>query len=260
MRLVVTPVAAAVEALLPTSQVLVFTGAGISTESGIPDFRGPDGLWTKVDPDDFTIERYLVNRDVRVRTWQMHAAGELWGARSGVRPNPAHLAIVDLEQAGRMAGCVTQNIDGLHQTAGLRDERVAELHGNVRKAVCLGCEAIGAVETVLTRVDQGDLDPLCLDCGRLLKTSTVMFGEMLPESELAKAWSFAARADAVLVVGSTVAVFPAAEIPLNLAREGKPMVIVNRGPTEADRLATVRIEAAAGDVLPEIVTGLTTPR
>lgn len=246
------------DALTSATRILVFTGAGISTESGIPDFRGPDGLWSKMDPDDFTIQRYLRNRDVRVAKWKMHAGGELWGARSTIRPNRAHEAIVALEESGRMAGCVTQNIDGLHQVAGLGEGRVAELHGNTRRVMCLGCERSWPIEEILERVDEGDEDPHCVRCGGLLKTTTVMFGELLPEEELRKAWSFAGLADGVLVVGSTMAVYPACDIPLSLAREGRSMVIVNRGPTEADRLATVRIEGAAGEVLPDLVSSLTT--
>lgn len=246
----------ATEVLGTARQILVFTGAGISTESGIPDFRGPDGLWTKVDPDDFTIQRYVGNAEIRERGWKMHAGGELWGARSTVAPNPGHMAIVDLHEAGRLAGCVTQNVDGLHLVSGLPESRVAELHGNVRRVVCLGCEATWETEEVLERVDAGEQDPPCSHCGGILKTSTVMFGELLPEDEMAKAWAFAGLADAVLVVGSTVGVWPAADIPISMRREGKPMVIVNRGPTDADHLATVRLEGAAGEVLPPLVASL----
>lgn len=246
----------AAEVLAPAKWILVYTGAGISTESGIPDFRGPDGLWTKVDPDDFTIDRYVRSSEVRVRGWRMHAAGELWGARSTVRPNRAHDAIVQLHRAGRLAGCVTQNVDGLHLVSGLPDEQVAELHGNVRKVSCISCGAMWPTEDVLTRVDRGEDDPACSVCGGILKTSTVMFGEVLPGEETQKAWLFAAVADAVLVVGSTIGVWPAAEIPMSLAREGKPLVIVNRGATEADHLASVRIDALAGEVVPALVERL----
>lgn len=254
-----TDVKAAIEVLQETDQILVYTGAGISTESGIPDFRGPNGLWTKVDPDDFTIERYVRNPEVRINSWRMHAAGELWGARSTVTPNRGHEAIVDLDRAGRLAGCVTQNVDGLHLVSGLDESKVAELHGNVRKVVCLGCDVTWPTDEVLLWVDAGDEDPVCPHCGGILKTSTVMFGELLPEAEMSKAWMFASQADSVLVVGSTVGVWPAADIPISMAREGKPMVIVNLGPTEADHLATVRIEAAAGEALPRIVSGVLGP-
>lgn len=246
----------AVAALTEVDRFLVFTGAGISTESGIPDFRGPDGLWTKVDPDDFTISRYVSQPEIRSRAWRMHADGELWGARSPVEPNPGHHAIVDLDEAGRLAGCVTQNVDGLHSAAGLPESRLAELHGNVREVVCLGCGASWPTETVLVRVDAGETDPSCGDCGGVLKTSTVLFGELLPEEEMRKAWAFAGLAGAVIVVGSTVGVWPAADIPMSMAREGKPLVIVNQGSTEADFLATVRLEASAGEALPALVTAL----
>lgn len=243
----------AAEILSGAERLLVFTGAGISTESGIPDFRGPDGLWTKVDPDDFNITRYVSNRDLRVRGWQMHCRGELWGARSDVKPNAAHRAIVDLHSMGRMTGCVTQNIDGLHQAAGLPDETVAEVHGNIRKAHCLSCEQTWPTEAILDRVDAGEEDPRCLHCGGIIKTTTVMFGEYLPDDQMTRALGFAAEADAVLAVGSTLSVYPAADIPLSAARRGAPMVIVNLGPTDHDRSAAAKVEGKAGEVLPALV-------
>lgn len=232
--------------------ILVFTGAGISTESGIPDFRGPDGLWTKVDPEDFNITRYVSNRELRVRGWRMHCRGELWGARSQVRPNAAHLAIVDLHGRGRMSGCVTQNIDGLHQAAGLPDDAVAELHGNVRKAHCISCGLTWPTEVVLERVDAGEDDPHCHDCGGILKTTTVMFGEYLPDDQMSRALGFAAEADAVLAVGSTLSVYPAADIPLSAVRRGAPLVIINLGSTDHDRLAAAKVDGKAGEVLPAL--------
>ena len=247
----------AAKVLTQTRSILVFTGAGISTESGIPDFRGPGGLWTKVDPEDFNILRYVADRNLRIRKWRMHAEGELWGARSSVQPNRGHMAIVELHRAGRLAGCVTQNIDGLHLVSGLPEELVAEVHGDVRKVHCLGCGRQWPIDQILDRVDAGEEDPECAECGGMLKTSTVMFGEMLPESEMAKAALFADRAEAVLVVGSTLAVFPAADIPLGMVYDGKPMVIVNRGPTEADYLATVRLDGSAGELLSALVEGIT---
>jgi NAD-dependent deacetylase len=247
----------AVDELTAVERILVFTGAGISTESGIPDFRGPKGLWTKVDPDDFTITRYLRRQEVRIRSWQMHSRGELWGARSRVRPNRAHDAIVRLDLADRLAGVITQNVDGLHLASGLPESRVAEVHGNVRKVHCVGCGREWPIGAVLARVDAGEEDPRCPDCGDILKTSTVMFGEVLPDVEMRKAWAFAGLAGAVVVVGSTVGVWPVAEIPMSMAREGKPLIIINQGDTEADHLARVRIEGPAGEVLPPLVDGLT---
>ena len=132
-----TPVERAAEILRPAERILVFSGAGLSTESGIPDFRGPDGLWTKLDPEDFNIDRYVESRELRVRGWRMHVEGQLWGARSRVEPNRGHMAIVRLHEAGRLAGVVTQNVDGLHYKSGLADDMVAELHGNVRHSRCI---------------------------------------------------------------------------------------------------------------------------
>lgn len=239
-------VAAAADVLRRAERILAYTGAGCSTESGIPDFRGPDGLWTKVDPDDFTIHRYRASRDLRVRSWRMHQEGALWGARSDIAPNQAHLALADLWRRGRLSGIVTQNVDGLHQVAGVPTHGVAELHGNVRQAHCLGCDSRRPTEEVLLRVDAGEDDPDCPHCGGMMKTTTVMFGELLPSEEFEKARLMAAGADAVLVVGSTMAVYPAVDIPLSAVAAGAPMVIVNLGPTDHDRLAVVKVEAPAG--------------
>lgn len=251
-----TSIDEAVAILRKAEQVLVFSGAGLSTESGIPDFRGPDGLWKKVDPDNFNISRYRTNRDLRVQGWQMHLNGELWGARSTVQPNTGHQAIARLRKAGRLAGVVTQNVDGLHHASGLEDDFVAEMHGNVRSAHCLSCETSWPTETVLGWVEAGDEDPHCPVCSGMVKTNTVMFGEMLPEGEVRKAGIFLAICDAVLVVGSTVSVWPAADIVLRAAHQAKPIIIVNQGETDADDIATVKIDAAIGDVLPVIVDGV----
>lgn len=248
-----TPLDRAAEVLGASEQVLVFSGAGLSTESGIPDFRGPDGLWTKVDPDDFNIDRYVVNRELRVRGWRMHADGELWGARSTVTPNPGHRAIVELFQAGRLAGVVTQNVDGLHHRSGLPDDVVAELHGNVRNSHCLSCKTGWPTETVLEWVDEGADDPACPACGGVVKTDTIMFGETLPEDEVRQASIFLAVSDAVLVVGSTVSVWPAADIVMRAVGQSKPLVVINKGSTEVDHLATVKLDAGIGEVLPGLV-------
>ena len=249
-------VASAIDVLRGAGLILVFTGAGISTESGIPDFRGPDGLWTKVDPEDFHIDRFLSNPELRMRGWKMHLDGELWGARSAVRPNAGHVAIKRLADEDRLAGVVTQNVDGLHHKSGLSDELVAELHGNVRQSHCLDCRSEWDTDEVLAWVEAGDLDPNCPECGGLVKTATVMFGELLPEAEMEKAMTFLSIADALLVVGSTVAVWPASDVVMRAAYRSLPIVIINRGATEADHMAAVKLDTAIGDVLPEIVDGV----
>jgi NAD-dependent deacetylase len=246
-------IGSAVRVLRPASRILVFTGAGISTESGIPDFRGPNGLWTRVDPDDFHIDRFRASAELRIRGWRMHLQGELWGARSTVRPNAGHLAIARLAKGGRLAGVVTQNVDGLHHESGLDDDFVAELHGNVRESHCVECGSTWATEEILARVEAGEPDPACPDCGGMVKTATVMFGELLPERELAKAMQFLAMSDALLVVGSTVSVWPASDVVMRGAMRSLPIVIVNQGATDADMLATVKLDAAIGEALPDIV-------
>lgn len=248
-----TPVERAAEILRPAERILVFSGAGLSTESGIPDFRGPDGLWTKLDPEDFNIDRYVESRELRVRGWRMHVEGQLWGARSRVEPNRGHMAIVRLHEAGRLAGVVTQNVDGLHYKSGLADDMVAELHGNVRHSRCISCQARWSTETVLLWVEGGEEDPICPHCGGIVKTETVMFGEMLPEVEVRQSSMFLAVSDAVLVVGSTVSVWPAAGVVMRAATQSKPIVVINKGETEADHIAAVKIEAGIGEVLPDLV-------
>lgn len=251
-----SPITRAVDALGGCQQIMVFTGAGVSTESGIPDFRGPDGLWTKLDPADFHIDRYMASQRVRAMRWRLHQQSGWLGVNSQVKPNPAHLAIVDLWKAGRLSGCVTQNIDGLHQAAGLPDGLLAELHGNVRKTRCMTCETQWPTSEVLAWVDAGQEDPRCPHCGGIVKTATVSFGQMLPTGEVQKARFFSAVSDGVLVIGSTLSVYPAADIPVAAARQGTPMVIVNLGPTDYDHLATVKISLPAGEAVPALVTAL----
>ncbi len=250
----------AVAALARKERILVYTGAGISTESGIPDFRGPNGLWTRVDPEDFTIDRYVGVQQRRIEGWRMHADGALWGARSDISPNPAHHAVARLWDAGLTSGVITQNVDGLHLVSGLPRHVVSEIHGDVRRVVCLGCAAEQPIEAVLERVDQGEVDPACVDCGGILKPSTVMFGELLPQQEITKAQRFSDEADAVLVIGSTLSVYPAADFPLSVRRRGEPMVIINKGPTEHDALAQVIVDGLAGEMVPELVAELVSNR
>ena len=185
----------------------------------------------------------------------MHLDGGLRDLRRS-QPNPAHRAVVDLYRSGRWAGCVTQNIDGLHQAAGLPDSEVAELHGHLREARCVDCRASWPIDDVLARVEAGEEDPLCPNCGGIVKTATVMFGELLPSDTMVRANAMATDADAVVAVGSTLSVFPAAAIPLDLAAAGYPLVVVNLGPTDNDSAATARLDGKAGEVLPDLVAAL----
>ncbi len=246
------PIADAARALAACTDILVFTGAGISTESGIPDFRGPQGLWTRMDPAEWTIDRYVESEDTRKASWRRRIDTR----RVEPEPNAGHRAVTALWRSGRSVGCITQNIDGLHRRAGLPPEALVEVHGNTDETVCLACGATFTTDDVAARVDGGEEDPSCEVCGGILKVSVVLFGEMLPVRELARAQDMADRADAVVVAGSTLSVYPAAQYPLDAAMRGVPFVIVNVGPTELDDLATVVVPAQTGTALPRLVAAM----
>lgn len=244
-------IADAVTALAGRSRILVFTGAGISTESGIPDFRGPNGVWKTVDPEKFTLRHYVSNPDFRRERWAARFGEE----RPNFEPNSAHHAIAELWTSGRMVGCITQNIDGLHVAGGLPESAIAEVHGNPRGIMCVERGHTVELDAVRQRWQAGELDPLC-ECGSILKSTVVMFGEQLPFAAVSRAERFSLEADAAIAVGSTISVFPASEYVLAVADRRRPFVILNMGPTEADALATVRLEGMAGDLLPELVAAL----
>lgn len=238
-------------------RIAVLTGAGISTDSGIPDFRGPDGVWTR-DPDAerySTIEHYLADPELRVRAWQWRMTNPAWTAV----PNAGHRALVDLERAGRLELLVTQNIDGLHLAAGSDADRVVEVHGTMRSARCVRGDWRGPTVEVLDRVRAGEPDPPCPVCGGILKTSTVFFGESLDEHDLQRAFDAAAGCDALWCIGTTLQVYPVAQmVPLAL-RNGAQVVIVNQGETPFDDAATV-LRGPISELLPVLVEAqLTVP-
>lgn len=240
--------AAAHDLLASARQIAVLTGAGISTDSGIPDFRGPKGLWTR-DPGAekrATIDHYLADAEVRASAWRHRADSEMWAAR----PNAGHLALVLLERQGRLHTLVTQNIDGLHAAAGTSPERLVEVHGTVRDAECLGCGARGPMGPVLERVRGGEADPPCETCGGILKSATIMFGQALVSSDLARAERAVVEADALVAVGTSLNVYPVAGmVPLAL-EVGRPVVIVNAEPTPFDGDATLVVRGSLSEVLP----------
>lgn len=247
------PVTDLAELLADSRRVTAFTGAGISTESGIPDFRSPGGVWTRYDPRDFTFDRYVSSAEVRAASWAMRR--ELFARQ--LEPNAAHRAIARLEQDGRGHGVVTQNVDGLHQLAGSTD--VVELHGTGREVTCIGpaprhgmpdgCGWSAPLAWALGRIDAGDPDPLCPECGGLVKSATVSFGQVLPEEALERAQELVTTADLLLTVGSSLQVWPAADLPVWAVRSGVRMAIVNDEPTPLDDLATVVVRGRAGEVL-----------
>jgi NAD-dependent deacetylase len=252
--------AADLAALLGRSErVVAFTGAGISTESGIPDFRSPGGIWTRYDPREFTFDRYVESPDVRASSWAMRR--EFF--HRSPDPNQAHRALVDLERVGRLRAVITQNIDGLHQLAGSAD--VVEIHGTARDVLCIGhmptggvpagCGFRAALDWALARVDEGDADPACPDCGGLVKSATVSFGQVLFPGVVDEAVALVRAADLVLTVGSSLQVYPAADLPLEGIRSGAAVAIVNNEETPLDRLAEVVVHGQAGEVLPAAIQG-----
>lgn len=243
----------AVEALAGRKRILVFTGAGISTESGIPDFRGPQGIWKQFDPSDYTYDRYVNDPEFRKQSWGKRFQSPYLSAS----PNDAHHAVTRLWKSGRLIGCVTQNIDGLHAAAGLGDEALVELHGTANQIHCISCGDQPEFDEIERRWESGEADPACFRCEGILKTTIVYFGEDLPLDAITRAWNMAEQADAVLVVGSSLCVYPAAFVPLDVVDRGNPMVIVNRGETDHDFRATALIDGTAGEVLPELVDRLT---
>lgn len=240
--------------LREAQRILVFTGAGISTESGIPDFRGTEGIWTKFSPEDFMIDRYLGERSVRVRAWATRFP-KMFG---NAEPNDAHLAVARLWESGRLIGCVTQNIDGLHQAGGLPQVAIAELHGNADGIACVQCGAPHRPAEIEQRWNSGDVDPRCDHCGGILKSTIVFFGEILPDHEVALANKWASDADAVIAVGSSLSVYPAAYVPLDVASRGAPFVIINNSPTELDSVASIRLDGMAGTLLSQLVDAIVT--
>ncbi|MDQ2677548.1 MAG: Sir2 family NAD-dependent protein deacetylase [Actinomycetota bacterium] len=240
----------AAAAVAAATNVVVLSGAGISTDSGIPDFRGPDGVWTR-DPEAerlSSIDHYLGDPALRVRAWQWRMKNPAWHAE----PNAGHLALVDLERSGRMDLLVTQNIDGLHRAAGTSADRLVEVHGTMRDAKCVQCSWRGSTTEVLDRVRAGEDDPPCERCGGILKTATVFFGEGLDPDDLRRAFDAASRCDLLLCVGTTLGVYPVAEMVPIALEAGADVVIVNQGDTPFDRYA-VTLDGSISEVLPRLV-------
>jgi len=231
--------------------VTVLTGAGISTESGIPDFRGPQGIWTKNPAAEktATLQYYMSDPVIRRQAWQNRVNSEMWTAE----PNAAHRALVDLEHKNRLQTLVTQNVDGLHQAAGQSADIVVEIHGNVREAKCMTCGWRGPMHETLERVRAGEDDPGCTRCGGILKSATISFGENLGVADLQRSQVAAGRADVFLAIGTSLAVFPAAGLPEIALRNGARLVILNAEETPFDPVADLVVRDTLGDVLPALV-------
>jgi NAD-dependent deacetylase len=234
-------------------RILVFTGAGISTASGIPDFRGPNGVWQRRRPVYF--DEFLASPDARIEYWDFKLEG--WDILSRARPNAVHDAVVSLERAGKIAAVVTQNVDGLHRLAGTSPDRLIELHGTDRSVACLRCAASSDPAPHFERFRATRVPPRC-ECGGLLKPATISFGQSLNHRDLERAAAAAAAADLVLALGSTLSVYPAASIPLAAAGRRIPYVIINEGETEHDDLpeVTLRLEGNVTTLLPPAVAAV----
>ena len=232
--------------------ICVLTGAGISTDSGIPDFRGPNGVWTKNPGAEkaATIQNYVSDPQARQRAWQRHVDTGVWTERE---PNDGHRALVRLEARGKLDTLITQNIDGLHARAGTSADKLVEIHGTVAKAICLSCGRRGPIGEVLERVRGGDTDPHCLVCGGILKTATISFGQTLVLEDLERCEQAATSCDLMLAVGTSLGVIPVAYVVPIAARHGAPVIILNAEPTQYDDIASVLVTEGISEALPRIV-------
>ena len=232
-------------------RIVVLTGAGISTDSGIPDFRGPQGVWTTnpAAEKQSTLQHYLADPLVRQAAWRARADHAAWSAQ----PNRGHRALMELERRGKLHALITQNIDELHQQAGHAPQRVIEVHGTMRRVMCWGCGQRTPMQAALDRVRSGEEDPACLACGGILKSDTISFGQALVPEVIDRAFAVAAQADLLLAVGSTLQVFPVAGVVPHAKQAGARIVIVNNQETAMDDLADALLRGAIGDVLPQLV-------
>jgi len=250
MRTFKDRISQAVALLKEAGNVTAFTGAGISTESGISDFRSKGGVWDRYRI--VTYQEFIESHDARVEYWKMKK--ELFHEIKAAGPNNAHYALAELERMGKLKCLVTQNIDGLHQDAG--SSSVIELHGTNRKAVCLSCGKLWPIEDIQVRLEAGEVAPECDECRGFIKPATISFGQSMPEQEMIKAYECAVRCDFLIMIGSSLQVEPAASIPREAHRTGARLIYINRTETPTDNLAEVLFRENAGEVMAELLRGL----
>jgi NAD-dependent deacetylase len=226
-------------------RAVVFTGAGISTESGIPDFRSPGGIWTKYKPIDF--EDFITSEEARREAWRRKFATD--GTIREAKPNRGHRAVAALVRRGKVASVITQNIDGLHQASGVPDGRVIELHGNTTYAHCLDCQQRYEIDALRLAFEQDEVPPRCERCNGLVKTATISFGQAMPEAAMQRAQIETLASDLFIVAGSSLVVYPAAGFPELAKRNGAVLVIVNRDPTGLDEFADLVLNRSIGETL-----------
>lgn len=238
--------------LRKADKILVFSGAGLSTESGIPDFRSPGGIWEKYDPSDFYFQKIITDASAREKYWEM--SSEFYETMKDAQPNTAHLALKALEDAGKLLSIVTQNIDHLHHKAGNDPNNIIELHGTAFSVSCLSCDRIYDRDEIEHRLRTGIKAPSCDVCGGILKPSTISFGQSMPEEKMERSMRLAEECDLCMVLGSSLVVQPAAFVPAHAARSGAPLMIINRDPTPLDGEADLVISMSVCRAL-ENMTG-----
>lgn len=231
------------------SNIVIFTGAGISTESGIPDFRGPNGVWKTMRPIDFS--DFVASEDVRRESWRRKFSGDVMGQAI---PNSGHRAVAKLVDLGKVSFVITQNVDGLHQKSGIADERVIELHGNANYASCLACNKRYELEDIRTifageAIGEAEIVPYCKECGGIIKTSTISFGQAMPEKQMNLAEQATLGADLFIAIGSSLTVYPAASFPKVAKQKGAGLVIVNNEPTDLDPICDLVLHYPIGETL-----------
>ncbi len=237
--------------IIASKSLVVFGGAGLSTESGIPDFRSPGGVWDRYDPEDFYFQKFISSEASREKYWQM--ATEMYEPMKKAQPNPAHLAIAELEKLGKLDCVITQNIDGLHHKAGNSEERIIELHGTAMHVTCLNCKKRYDRDGIQERLRKGTKVPYCVDLGGRRIIKKISFGQSMPERETEEAYRRSSTCDLFIVIGSSLVVQPAASMPLMAKRNGAKLVIINRDSTPYDDMADMVIHGQAGSTMTNIL-------
>jgi len=235
------------ELIRNSQNILVFTGAGISTESGIPDFRSPGGIWSRYNPSDFYLQNIISSESSRIKYWEM--SREYYQVMKKALPNPAHLALKRLEDAGRLSAIVTQNIDRLHHRAGHSPEKIIEIHGTAFLVSCLSCGGIYERDEIEERIIAGEMPPYCGKCSGVLKPATISFGQAMPEKEMEDSLKLAMQCDLCIVLGSSLVVYPAASIPEYAVDSGARLIIINRDRTPLDHKADVVISDSISKIM-----------
>lgn len=240
--------------MMAAKRIIIFTGAGLSTESGIPDFRSPGGVWDRYNPEDFYFQNFISSEASRVKYWEM--ATEMYEPMKQAQPNLAHLAIAEMERLDKLDCVITQNIDGLHFKAGNSEAKVIQLHGTAMAVSCLSCMKKYERDEIQERIKQGQKAPRCDDCGGILKPATISFGQSMPERETQEAYHRSSLSDLFIVIGSSLVVQPAASMPMIAKQNKAKLIIINRDPTPYDDIADIVIHRQAGSTMASILEKL----